>query len=96
MMDVITEIVSTMETLTLPSSEVEDPIDMQLSNESLDLEDRAKFQKEISFNKLLPYAAELDEEADQFFAKIKANLGRCVMLRDIHPGALYWVCALNR
>ena len=48
--------------------------------------DELRLKRTIRFNKLLPYAEELDEEAQQIFAEIKANLGRAVMLREIRPG----------
>ncbi|XP_016837415.1 uncharacterized protein LOC100678804 [Nasonia vitripennis] len=51
-------------------------------------EDKTQFRAEDIFNKLLPYADKLDSEADALLAKIKANLGRCVMLRNIKPGCV--------
>ncbi|XP_032233646.1 proteasome activator complex subunit 4 isoform X2 [Nematostella vectensis] len=47
-------------------------------------------QKEICYNRLLPYEQELDEESNRFLAEIKFNLGRAVVLREASPGALYW------
>ena len=43
-------------------------------------------KRTIRFNKLLPYAEELDDEAQKLFSDIKANLARSVMLREIRPG----------
>ena len=57
---------------------------------------RVKFQKKITFNKLLPYSDKLDEEADSMLARIKANLGRCVMTRNIKPGCVIWTQMLNK
>ncbi|XP_031439180.1 proteasome activator complex subunit 4B isoform X1 [Clupea harengus] len=47
-------------------------------------------QKDIVYNKLLPYADKLDNESKEILAKIKANLGRAVQLRELWPGALFW------
>lgn len=58
--------------------------------------DKTNFQREILFNKLLPYADELDNEADALLAKVKANLGRCVMLREIKPGCVFWSNMLHK
>lgn len=66
------------------------------SNDALELKEKAPFQKEVIFNKLLPYADELDNEADALLAKIKANLGRCVMLREIKPGCVIWSNMLHK
>ncbi len=54
-----------------------------------------KPQKEIVYNKLLPYAKDLDEESTKQLAEIKGNLGRAVRLRELRPGALYWTSRLN-
>ncbi|XP_071784078.1 proteasome activator complex subunit 4-like [Asterias amurensis] len=54
-----------------------------------------KPQKEIVYNKLLPYAEDLDEESTKQLAEIKGNLGRAVRLRELRPGALYWTSRLN-
>lgn len=69
---------------------------MQLSTESLDLLDQSPYQTEISFNQLLPYADELDSEANDLLAQIKSNFGRCAMLRDIEPGCSYWSQMLTK
>ncbi|XP_014486142.1 PREDICTED: proteasome activator complex subunit 4B-like [Dinoponera quadriceps] len=47
-------------------------------------------QKEIAYNKLLPYADELDAESRILLAEIKENLGRAVMLREIRPACSLW------
>lgn len=47
-------------------------------------------QKELAYNKVLPYADELDAESRVLFAEIKENLGRAVMLREIKPGCSIW------
>ncbi|KYQ53699.1 Proteasome activator complex subunit 4 [Trachymyrmex zeteki] len=46
-------------------------------------------QKELVYNKLLPYANELDEESRIWLAEIKGNLGRAVMLRELLP-SVFW------
>lgn len=47
-------------------------------------------QKELVYNKLLPYADELDAESQMLLTEIKENLGRAVMLREIRPGCVLW------
>ncbi|XP_046402715.1 proteasome activator complex subunit 4A-like [Ischnura elegans] len=55
-----------------------------------------KPQKELIYNKLLPYADKLDEESNCMFAEIKANLGKCVMQREIQPGCGIWCTQLAK
>lgn len=71
---------------------VSDPT-MQVSNENKNLGFRP--QKELVYNKLLPYADELDAESRKMLAEIKENLGRAVMLREIRPGCAQWTSRLN-
>nr|DBA27145.1 TPA: hypothetical protein GDO54_011320 [Pyxicephalus adspersus] len=52
-------------------------------------------QKEIVYNRLLPYADRLDRESNQLLASIKSNLGRAVHLRELWPGVLFWSRKLN-
>lgn len=52
-------------------------------------------QKDIVYNKLLPYAEKLDDESNDILAKIKANLGRAVQLRELWPGVLFWTRKLS-
>ncbi|XP_012536547.2 proteasome activator complex subunit 4B isoform X1 [Monomorium pharaonis] len=52
-------------------------------------------QKELVYNRLLPYANELDVESQQWLAEIKGNLGRAVMLRELAPGCIFWTSRLN-
>lgn len=52
-------------------------------------------QKDIVYNKLLPYADRLDEESNDILGKIKGNLGRAVQLREIWPGVLFWTRKLS-
>lgn len=53
-------------------------------------------QKDIIYNQLLPYADKLDGESNEILAKIKANLGRAVQLRELWPGALFWTKKLAK
>ncbi|CAH0386282.1 unnamed protein product [Bemisia tabaci] len=53
-------------------------------------------QKEIPFNKYLPYADELDAESEQYLAEIKANLARAIMLREMEPGIDIWSFRLEK
>lgn len=52
-------------------------------------------QKELVYNKLLPYADKLDVESQVWLAQIKGNLGRAVMLRELKPGCVFWTSRLN-
>ncbi|KTG47925.1 hypothetical protein cypCar_00026947 [Cyprinus carpio] len=52
-------------------------------------------QKEIVYNKLLPYADKLDRESNDILAQIKGNLGRAVQLRELWPGVLLWTRKLS-
>ncbi|XP_030627610.1 proteasome activator complex subunit 4A [Chanos chanos] len=52
-------------------------------------------QKDIVYNKLLPYEDKLDEESNGILAQIKGNLGRAVQLREIWPGVLFWTRKLS-
>ncbi|MBN3306472.1 PSME4 protein, partial [Amia calva] len=52
-------------------------------------------QKEIVYNKLLPYSDRLDRESDDILAKIKGHLGRAVLLRELWPGVLFWTRKLS-
>lgn len=52
-------------------------------------------QKEIIYNKLLPYADRLDDESNELLKKIKGNLSRTVQLGEIRPGALFWTRKLS-
>ncbi|XP_055031264.2 proteasome activator complex subunit 4B isoform X1 [Misgurnus anguillicaudatus] len=52
-------------------------------------------QKEIVYNKLLPYAERLDRESNDILAQIKGNLGRAVQLRELWPGVLFWTRKLS-
>ncbi|XP_068162395.1 proteasome activator complex subunit 4B-like [Antennarius striatus] len=47
-------------------------------------------QKEIVYNKLLPYSDRLDLEATELLAEIKANLSRAVLVRELWPGVAFW------
>uniref|UniRef100_A0AAQ4PIP1 Proteasome activator subunit 4a n=1 Tax=Gasterosteus aculeatus aculeatus TaxID=481459 RepID=A0AAQ4PIP1_GASAC len=52
-------------------------------------------QKDIVYNKLLPYADRLDDESNDLLSKIKGNLCRAVQLREIWPGVLFWTRKLS-
>ncbi|XP_011068182.1 PREDICTED: proteasome activator complex subunit 4B-like [Acromyrmex echinatior] len=71
--------------------------DSMMSSLSSFKTDFAEFrpQKELVYNKLLPYANELDAESRIWLAEIKGNLGRAVMLRELTPGCVFWSNRLN-
>ncbi|NXE38917.1 PSME4 protein, partial [Ptilorrhoa leucosticta] len=52
-------------------------------------------QKEIVYNKLLPYGERLETEAARFLAHIKGNLARAVQLQELWPGGLFWTRKLS-
>ncbi|XP_077865747.1 proteasome activator complex subunit 4-like [Saccoglossus kowalevskii] len=52
-------------------------------------------QKEIPYNKLLPYSDKLDDESNRFLSEVKANLGIAVQLRELRPGVLHWATRLS-
>lgn len=54
------------------------------------------YQREISYNKLLPYGDCLDSEASQVLIELKLNLGHAVAFRELSPGGLHWSNRLFR
>lgn len=55
-----------------------------------------KPQREIIYNKLLPYADKLDEESNKLFIDIKTNLAKAVLAREMRPGCMVWTTRLNK
>lgn len=53
-------------------------------------------QKELIFNKLLPYSNRIDEESQIYLSEIKSNLSRAVLLRELRPGCVAWSGRLLR
>lgn len=53
-------------------------------------------QKQVVYNKLLPYKEHLDQEVLQQIQEIKENLSKAAILRDIRPGCVHWVAKLSR
>ena len=53
-------------------------------------------QKEIIYNKLLPYSDRLDDESLAWFKEIKANLAKSLALREIRPGFITWISRLSK
>ena len=51
-------------------------------------------QKEIVYNRYLPYSDDLDEECVQYLALIKANIGRTLVLNDKH--GFQWISDLSK
>uniref|UniRef100_A0ACB8G930 Proteasome activator complex subunit 4 n=1 Tax=Sphaerodactylus townsendi TaxID=933632 RepID=A0ACB8G930_9SAUR len=52
-------------------------------------------QKELVYNKLLPYGDQLEAEAGHLLAQIKINLSRAVQLHELWPGGLFWTRKLS-
>ncbi|GLH02190.1 Proteasome activator complex subunit 4 [Gryllus bimaculatus] len=55
-----------------------------------------KPQKEIVYNKLLPYAQQLDDQSQRMLLEIKTNLGLSVMMREMRPGCGMWTARLKQ
>lgn len=55
-----------------------------------------KPQKEIIYNRFLPYADKLDDESLKLYTDIKTNLVKSVMLREMRPGCILWASRLNK
>lgn len=55
-----------------------------------------KPQKEIIYNRFLPYADKLDDESLKLYTDIKTNLVKSVLLREMRPGCVLWVSRLNK
>lgn len=53
-------------------------------------------QKQLVYNKLLPYSDLLADESSQRLSIIKGNLGRSIQLRDFDIGTVHWVAQLSR
>lgn len=53
-----------------------------------------KPQKEIIYNKLLPYYDEIDYESRKSFQQIKLNLSKSIILRELIPGCAVWTARL--
>ncbi|XP_020294665.1 proteasome activator complex subunit 4A-like, partial [Pseudomyrmex gracilis] len=47
-------------------------------------------QKELRYTKLLPFKDQLEKESLEWLVRIKENLGRSVMLREIEPACVFW------
>ncbi|KAF7252291.1 Proteasome activator complex subunit 4 [Varanus komodoensis] len=52
-------------------------------------------QKELVYNKLLPYGDKLEAEAGRLLLQIKLNLSRAVQLQELWPGGLFWTRKLS-
>ena len=53
-------------------------------------------QKEVVYNRLLPYSADIDAESTLWFQDIKANLGKALAVRELRPGLVVWISRLNK
>ena len=53
-------------------------------------------QREIQYNKFLPYCDKLDIESNEHLAVIKANLARTVLVQDVKIGATHWTAQLAK
>ena len=55
-----------------------------------------EYQKSLVYNKHLPYAKRLDDEAAKLLEEIKLNLSVAIQKQELWPGALYWTNRLRR
>ena len=55
-----------------------------------------KVQREIPYNKHLPYAEVLDKESEDLLREIKAGIGRSIQYRDIKIGTTHWTGQLAK
>lgn len=55
-----------------------------------------KPQNEKIYNKLLPYAQQLDEESIKLYSNIKTNLIKSIAAREMRPGIVLWTSRLNK
>ncbi|VEN57554.1 unnamed protein product [Callosobruchus maculatus] len=57
---------------------------------------KMKAQKENKYNLLLPYADDIEEEAEKLFLDIKTNLIKSVLGREMRPGCALWTSRLAK
>ncbi|MFH4983164.1 hypothetical protein AB6A40_009873 [Gnathostoma spinigerum] len=89
---------------SLSDVEMESNEDQQLSEaegdeipfETEDEDTISPWQKEVWQLRHLPYFDDMEKEADDYFAHIKAGLAHGVILRDIRPGLVHWICELDK
>lgn len=74
------------------SSDTEDSSKMQSSERNSEFHP----QRTLWFNKLLPYADQLEAESQALLCEIKENLGRAVILREMKPGCALWSSRLDK
>ena len=55
-----------------------------------------KVQREIPYNRYLPYADVLEKEAEEHLREIKAGLGRSIQFRDVKIGTIHWTGQLTK
>ena len=46
--------------------------------------------------KCICISGDVDKESTNWFADIKANLGRTIALRELRPGLVTWISRLNK
>ncbi len=80
-------------------SEVETEMEMaELEDveETDDADKKRRWVKEIGVLKHLPYYERLCEQADYQLAAIKHGLAHSILLRDVRPAFLHWICELDK
>ena len=88
------------ETLSSSDSTIDSFNDLKISDNNRDFRtervNKLGFepQKEIVYNRYLPYSQELDEESVHYLSQIKANIGRTLLLNDKH--GFQWISDLSK
>uniref|UniRef100_A0A1I7YJA7 BLM10_mid domain-containing protein n=1 Tax=Steinernema glaseri TaxID=37863 RepID=A0A1I7YJA7_9BILA len=72
-----------------------EPMDTMDDTGAADTDD-PRFQKVIWQLKYLPYSDAIEEEADQWFVRIKDGLAHAILKRSIRPDFMYWLEDLQR
>lgn len=71
-------------------------MDDEENNQLNSLDDNLKYQKKNVYNKLLPHSENVEEEAGAVFQKIKSNICKAVIAREIRPGSTFWTTRLMK
>ncbi|CAG9857916.1 unnamed protein product [Phyllotreta striolata] len=69
---------------------------MDVEMETVECNGPFRPQKENVYNKLLPYADELEVESAQLFEDIKTNLVKSILAKEMRPGCALWTSRLMK
>lgn len=89
------------ETLSVNDSTIDSFCDLKITDNFKDIYRSQRVnklgfepQKEIVYNRYLPYNDQLDDECIQYLSQIKANIGRTLLLNDKH--GFQWISDLSK